>query len=57
MEHLRMSADYPDEIVIENVSKPDSAFGLYYLSSKDKRIITKVMHRVSDTIMQRTQAM
>lgn len=57
MEHLRMSADYPDEIVIENVSKPDSAFGLYYLSSKDKRIITKVMHSVSDTIMQRTQAM
>lgn len=57
IEHLKMSVDNGSELRIESVSKPDSAFGLHYFSSEDKRIMMNVMRRVSDTIMRRTYNM
>lgn len=54
IEHLKMSVDNGSELRIENISKPDSAFGLHYFSAEDKRIMMNVMRRVSDTIMKRT---
>lgn len=57
VEHLKMAADYPDKLIIEEVAQPDSAFGLYYLSPEDKRIMMNAMRQVSDTIMKRTHNM
>ena len=57
VEHLKMAADYPDKLIIEEVAQPDSAFGLYYLSQEDKRIMMNAMRQVSDTIMKRTHNM
>jgi hypothetical protein len=56
-EHLKMSADHPDKLVIERISEPDSAFGKYYLSQKDKELIYGYMKQVTDTIMKRTRNM
>lgn len=53
-EHLRMSVDYPDQLKVGHVSEPDSVFGLYYLSDKDKELIYGYMRQVTDTIMKRT---
>ena len=57
VEHLKMAADYPDKLIIEEVAQSDSAFDLYYLSPEDKRIMMNAMRQVSDTIMKRTHNM
>lgn len=52
-----MSEDNPDRLKVGAVSEPDSAFGKYFLSDKDKEHIYSYMRRVTDTIMKRTRNM
>ncbi len=53
-ENLELSVDYPKQIKIIAVSKPDSAFGTGYFTEKEVQGMLQTMKAVTDTIMKRT---
>jgi hypothetical protein len=53
-ENLELSVDYPKQLRILAVSKPDSAFGTGYFNQKEVIGMMQTMKVVTDTIMKRT---
>lgn len=56
-EDLAKTADYPKSLKVLGVSQPDSAFGLKYFSEAEIQGITKIMAKLSETILKRTNNM